>query len=133
MGVRSEHVREVTRMGLVTPLPRAPAFVLGVVGQRGEVFPVIDLLRFLGQGDSRPKPGARLFVAAVSGSVVAFVVEQVEGLRRIAEADRLPPPSGPGPGLEHVEGVSQPKLAGPLTLLDLPGIVAAARRALVSR
>ena len=133
MGVRSEHVREVTRMGMVTPLPKAPAFVLGVVGHRGEVFPLLDLLRFLGQGDSRATPRARLFVSSVHGSVVGFVVEDVEGLRRVADADTLPKPTGPGQGLEYVEGVSHARELGAVTLLDLAGIVAAARRMLVSR
>jgi purine-binding chemotaxis protein CheW len=133
MGVRSEHVREVTRVGMVTPLPKAPAFVLGVVGHRGEVFPLLDLLRFLGQGDSRPPARTRLFVSSVHGSVVGFVVEDVEGLKRVAAADTLPKPAGPGPGLEYVEGVSHARELGAVTLLDLAGIVAAARRMLVSR
>lgn len=133
MGVRSEHVREVTRMSSLTPLPRSPAFVLGVVGHRGEVFPLIDLLRFLGHGAARVAPRSRLFVTLVGGSVVGFLVESVAGLRRVADAEMLPPPAGPSPGLEHIEGLCQSRVLGSLMLLDLPSIIAAARRRLVSR
>ena len=133
MGVPSEQVREVARLGTLTPLPRAPPFVLGAVGHRGEVFPLIDLLRFLGQGEARVLPRARLFVTVTEGSIVGFVVEDVVGLWRIADGDLLPPPSGPGFGLSHVTGVCQPGELGALMLLDFAGIVAAARHRLVGR
>src|SRR5262245_13911017 len=62
LGVPSENVREVIRAGPITPLPRSPSFILGVCGHRGEVFPVLDLLRFLGRGEARLSPRTRLFV-----------------------------------------------------------------------
>ena len=46
----------------MTALPRVPAFVLGVGAVRGEVVPVIDILRFLGKGESRVHGRSRLFV-----------------------------------------------------------------------
>lgn len=133
LGVGSSEVREVTRLSSLTPLPRAPAFVLGVVSHRGEVFPLVDLLGLLGQGERRAVPRTRLFVASVGRSVVGFVVDDVEGLRSIDDAERLPPPIGPGPGLEHVEGVCQVEEVGSVTLVSLPRIVATVRRKLVSR
>ena len=46
LGVDSGNAREVTRLGVITPLPRAASFVMGVAGHRGEVLPVVDLMRF---------------------------------------------------------------------------------------
>jgi purine-binding chemotaxis protein CheW len=62
LAIVSKHIREVSRLAPLTPLPRTQSFLLGVVGNRGQVMPVIDLLRFLQQGESKPMPGGRLFV-----------------------------------------------------------------------
>src|SRR5688500_12843291 len=73
LGVPSENVLAVPRAGLPTPLPRPPSFILGVTGHRGEVLPVLDLLRFLSKGEARIGPRTRLFVG-ISGSYVSGVV-----------------------------------------------------------
>lgn len=107
LGVPSENVREVLRAGILTPLPRTPAFILGVTGNRGEVIPVFDLLRFLGKGEARMGSRTRLFIG-VSGSFVCGVVADVViGLRRIPVADVLPPPVGGDASSEFVHGIVQ--------------------------
>ena len=132
LAVESSHVREVTRMGPMTPLPRTPSFVLGVVGQRGQVLPVVDLLRFLGQGESKPTSRSRLFIGEAGSFVVAFVADAVVGLRRIFVADKLPAPVGSGTN-EFLDGVVQSREFGTLSLLNLPHVVQAARVKAVSR
>lgn len=103
----SENVREVLRTGILTPLPRTPAFLLGVTGNRGEVIPVIDLLRFLGRGEERIAERTRLFIG-VSGSFTCGVVaDTVIGLRKIPVADILPPPVGGDASTEFIHGVVQ--------------------------
>jgi purine-binding chemotaxis protein CheW len=133
VGVRSKLVREVTRMGPLTPLPRAPSFLLGVVGHRGEVVPLIDLLRFFGQGESKVALRSRLFISAQGASVVGFVADQVIGLRRIGLADRLPAPAGMGATREFLEGVVPSREFGTLCLLDLERVVHSARQKAVAR
>jgi purine-binding chemotaxis protein CheW len=48
-------VREVVAMPSVTPLPRSPAHLMGVMTLRGQVIPVIDLIKLLNMapGSSR--------------------------------------------------------------------------------
>jgi purine-binding chemotaxis protein CheW len=48
LAVPIEHVREILQVGRLTPLPRTPAFVRGVMNLRGAVVPVIDLAARLG-------------------------------------------------------------------------------------
>ena len=43
-------IREVVPVPTVTPLPGAPATVLGVINLRGEVVPVLDTAALLGAG-----------------------------------------------------------------------------------
>lgn len=133
LAVPSTSVREVTRMGPLTPLPRAPAFLLGVVGHRGEVLPVVDLLRFLGQGEARPSSRGRLFIGVTGSWVVGFLADTVVGLRRVFVADKLPPPVGGGVNAEYLAGVVQSREFGALSLLDLHRVVQAARQKVVTR
>jgi purine-binding chemotaxis protein CheW len=133
LAVLSKQVREVSRLSPMTPLPRAPSFLLGVVGNRGQVMPVIDLLRFLQQGESKPVPGGRLFVGESSGLLVAFLADQVIGLRRIFVADKLPSPAGGGAASEFLLGLVQHRELGTVSLLDLPRVLTAARASVVRR
>jgi purine-binding chemotaxis protein CheW len=105
LGMPSDNVREVLRTGLLTPLPRTPSFLLGVTGHRGEVLPVMDLLRFLGKGEARVGPRTRLFIGTSGTHQVGVVADAVYGLRRIPIADILPPPLGGDAAVEHLIGV----------------------------
>lgn len=133
-GVPSEHVREVFRMGPMTPLPRTPAFVLGVCGHRGEVLPVIDLLRLLGKGETRTGERGRLFVGVVGRFVAAIVAESVIGLRRIPLIEILPPPLGSDAAAEHLLGIANPAQKNEaINLLDFARLIQLARQRSVVR
>ncbi len=112
MGVPSENVLEVIRTGLLTPLPRTPSFLLGVTGHRGEVLPVMDLLRFLGKGEARVGPRTRLFIGTSGNYRVGVVADSVLGLRRVLVADILPPPLGGDSAAEHLLGVTDSGVPG---------------------
>ncbi len=49
LAVSIDDVREILQVSRLTPLPRTPAFVRGVMNLRGSVVPVIDLGARLGQ------------------------------------------------------------------------------------
>jgi purine-binding chemotaxis protein CheW len=105
LGVASENVREVVRVGPLTPLPRTPSFILGVCGHRGEVLPVVDLLRFLGKGEARIGPRTRLLVGIAGACVAAVVADAVAGMRRIPTEFIMPPPMGSDATTEYLVGV----------------------------
>lgn len=132
LGVPSESVREVVRLGPLTPLPRSPAFLLGVCGHRGEVLPVVDLLRFLGKGEAKPGPRTRLFVGIADRFHVGFLADTVSGLQRIPVNDIRPAPLAGDWANEHLLGVIL-RSRGTLALLDLAKLLAAARQRVVSR
>lgn len=58
-------VREILQITRLTPLPRTPAFVKGVMNMRGAVVPVIDLSARLGHSPS--DQGRRACVVVVDG------------------------------------------------------------------
>jgi purine-binding chemotaxis protein CheW len=128
-GVASEHVLEVVRPGPLTALPKAPAFILGVCAHRGEILPVLDLLRFLSKGEARITGKTRL-VVGVSGSYVAgMIADSVIGLRRFPVAQIHAVPIGGSAGAEHLVGaVRQDPKEETILLLDLAKLLESARR-----
>lgn len=51
-GIDIGHAREVLEVSALTPMPKAPPWIRGVVNLRGSVLPVIDLRRRFGMGES---------------------------------------------------------------------------------
>jgi purine-binding chemotaxis protein CheW len=72
-------VREIIASQPVTPLPRTPDYVLGVINLRGRVLPVIDLRRRLEITGSPCAPGrtAIVVIQAAAGWLVGAMVDEV--------------------------------------------------------
>ncbi len=86
-GVRIAHVAEILLPRPLTPVPRTPAFLLGVVSLRGAVLPVLDLARYLGlEGAVRPE-GSRILILRDGDERVGFWVDAVRGVVRFSEED----------------------------------------------
>lgn len=89
-------VREVERVGRVTPVPGAPAVVRGLVNLRGEILPLLDLAALVGR---KAEPSAPRLIVAQAGPadpVVALMVEELSGLAPFSE-DEIEPPQQTGP------------------------------------
>jgi purine-binding chemotaxis protein CheW len=103
--LRLASVRQVLRIVEITPLPKAPAIVLGVVSIRGAVVPVLSIRRRLGLIEKEANLTDLLIVADSSCRVVALVVDAVIGVverstEEITEAEKIVP------GAQYVEGIA---------------------------
>ena len=127
-GFPSENVLEVIRAGPLTALPKVPTFILGVYAHRGEVLPVLGLLRFLSKGEEQIGNKTR-FVIAVSGKYVAAIVaDSVIGMRRYPLSQIDPIPLGSGEGEKHLAGVVRTDRPGEAILfLDAAQLLQGAR------
>lgn len=133
-GVPSENVREVFRVGPLTPLPRTPAFVLGVCGHRGEVLPVLDLLRLLSKGEAKATDRSRLFVGLAGNFTTAILAESVIGLKKIPLGEVVPPPLGSEAIAEHLIGIAYASEKNEaINLLDFSRLIHFARQRAVVR
>ena len=104
LGLPSSHVVEIVRAVAVTPLPRAPAIVEGVINVRGAIVPVIDIRARLGS-PARPLAMSDHFVLArTGGRKVALHVNQVIHLISLDRA-QVEPAERVGWGAEHLAGV----------------------------
>jgi purine-binding chemotaxis protein CheW len=104
--LRLASVWQVLRMVEVTPLPKAPEIVLGVLSLHGTVLPVLSMRRRLGLTEVEASLTDQLIVADAASRRVALVVDAVTGVverttEEIAKAERVVS------GTEYVEGIAK--------------------------
>jgi purine-binding chemotaxis protein CheW len=90
-----ERVREIVRMRPITPVPRVPAAVRGVLSLRGEIVQVIDLRRRLGLPvDPSDAPRRRIVVLnGDEGQLSGLLVDRVSEVLRLRDEELRPPAS----------------------------------------
>jgi purine-binding chemotaxis protein CheW len=119
-------VTEVVRLGPLTRLPAAPAFLPGVFTHRGEVLPVLDIGQLVGQGPVPLRASTRAAIVHCGPWKVAVVSEGVEGLVALPARAIEPPPAQSTGMAEFLSGVGRDR-HGALAILDLPRLVETAR------
>jgi len=90
----------------VTPLPKAPEIVLGVVNVQGKIIPVFNLRKRFGLIKRETNLSDQLVIAHAAGRNVALVVDSVTGLLERSQ-DEITEIDETVPGAEHVEGVAK--------------------------
>lgn len=89
-----ERVREIVRIRPITPVPRMPEDVRGVISLRGEIVQVVDLRRRLGLERVEPNRKSRVIVVhGGDGRVAGLLVDAVTEVLAVANA-ALRPASG---------------------------------------
>ena len=97
-------VDRVVRMVAITPLPKAPDIVLGVVNLQGRVIPVINMRRRFSLPEKAIALSDQLIVAHTSRRSVALVADAVHDV--IADSSQgLMETENILPGIEYVDGV----------------------------
>lgn len=87
------NVREVVRWQPVTPLPRSPELIDGVIDLRGALVPVVDLGRALNDCKVEPSMGTRIVVAETGGLVVGLTVDSAVEVLQVGAASLEDPPT----------------------------------------
>ena len=92
-GVPIDSVQEIVRVpDELTHVPKAPAFVEGVINLRGAVLPVIDLRRRLGLASVERSEGQRVMVFLIQGARTGFIVDSVAEVLKIHKSAIEPAP-----------------------------------------
>jgi purine-binding chemotaxis protein CheW len=131
-GVDILKVQEIIRTMEITKVPRAPAFVEGVINLRGKVIPILDLRRRFGMEHRKHDNQTRIMVIEISGMTVGFVVDGVSEVLRINSSTVEPtPPIMAGVDSEYISGVG--KLEDRLLiLLDLDKLLSLEEKQVLS-
>jgi purine-binding chemotaxis protein CheW len=91
-------VSEIVHPLPITPVPRAPASVEGVVRLRGEIIPVLDVRKRLGV-EARPATRkSRFLIVNVAGRRIGLVVDEVCEVLRLPRSEIRPAPTLGAPG-----------------------------------
>ncbi|MDN7024490.1 purine-binding chemotaxis protein CheW [Methanoculleus sp. FWC-SCC1] len=80
--------REIVEMMPITPLPRAPAYIAGIINLRGEITNILNLNSLLGLHDGETAENQKIIVLvpeAAGGSNVGIIVDDVSSVRQVAE------------------------------------------------
>lgn len=116
-------IKEVIRPQKMTPVPKAPPFIEGVINLRGAVIPVVDLRKRFDQPPMEDSGKARVMICALSGKVVGLLVDEVTEVRRYSRKEVQPAPQVlKGKGAEFFLGVCR-RFEELVLLLDLEKIL----------
>jgi purine-binding chemotaxis protein CheW len=92
-GVPIDSVQEIVRVPeLLTHVPKAPAFVEGVINLRGSVLPVIDLRRRLGLPGVERSDRQRIMVFLIDRVCTGFIVDCVAEVLKVERRAIEPAP-----------------------------------------
>jgi purine-binding chemotaxis protein CheW len=102
--VRLTTVERAVRAVEITPLPKGPEIVAGVINLGGVIVPVLNIRRRFRLPEQELKPGDQFLIALTAKRTVALVVDEVCGTvecspREMIETEKIVP------GLEYVTGV----------------------------
>lgn len=83
-------VREIVEMMQITPIPRAPPFISGVINLRGEITNIMNLNTLLGLANQEIRDNQKIIVLvpeAAGGSNVGIIVDDVSSVMQVPEDD----------------------------------------------
>lgn len=140
----AQHVLEIKLAEQITPVPRVPDWVSGVVNLRGRILSVLDLRRFFNltdteqkqpqnkQGEERGNEAPKLVIVEASDMEVALLTDSVLSVEKMPTAqiqESIDVIRGIGP--EYVRGIAERRgkeitsnLEKLVVLLDLPKLLA---------
>jgi len=104
-------VERVVRAVAVTPVPGAPAPVLGVVNVQGRVIPVVGVRSLLGGAAREVVLGDQFIIVRRADRLVALVVDEVVGVLdgtvgdEVAAGGILPQPGAVAGVVRHPDGM----------------------------
>jgi purine-binding chemotaxis protein CheW len=107
-------VERVVRAAEITPLPKAPEIVLGVINWQGKVIPVIDVRKRFRLPEREMDPDDRLIIARTARRQVALAADAVSGLRDLTGREMVSVEQAI-PFAEYLKGVA--KIDGELILI----------------
>lgn len=107
-GVDIMRIKEIIRPQKMTPVPKAPSFIEGVINLRGTVIPVADMRkRFDQQVSDNPRKN-RVLVCSVANRMVGLLVDEVTEVRSFTRPEITPAPTFcQGQGCDFFLGVAR--------------------------
>ena len=104
----------------ITRLPKAPAFIDGVMNLRGTVVPIVDLGRRFELPSKEPQATRRILVVAVGGGKTGFMVDGVSEVLKLSPDAIKPAPEVSSEQMRLIGRVANLEAQGRMILLIEP-------------
>ncbi len=116
---------EILRPPPITPVPRAPRNVVGVVSVRGRLVTVVDLRRRLRLAAAAIDRRSRILLVDTGTEHIGLLVDEVQQVWRLAAEEIEPASVLGGEQAAHIVGIGRPTAGDGtiLILLDLRPLV----------
>lgn len=129
--VETLRVREIIGMLDITPLPKMPNYVRGVINLRGRIIPVVDLRLRLGMRALEYGPRTCVVVLDLNGEAeddiiqIGCIVDSVSEVREVSQ-DQIEPPTTMGhpERASFLKGLAKiPEYKVVVSLLDIDALL----------
>jgi purine-binding chemotaxis protein CheW len=130
-GIPILKVREIIRLLDITPIPRMPEYVRGVINLRGKIVPVIDLRMKLGLPTlSTPESTNRSCIVVVyvamaeATKLMGLIVDALDEVYQINAEDLEPSPDfGQGASAQYIQNMAKTAKGQVKALLNIDELV----------
>ena len=86
-----EKIKRVVNIVELTPLPKAPEFVIGLINIQGDIIPVIDMRKILKFKESEINLSNKLIITQNYNHGMALLVNNISELEEFSETDMQEP------------------------------------------
>ncbi len=118
-------IKEIVRLHAITPVPRSPPWLKGIVTLRGVIVPIFDLRSRLGLAEIEYGPETRIIVVYRGEEFAGLIVDRITQVMRLpVETIEPPPPTIGEVEAEYLRGVARFR-DQLVILLNLPRVVEA--------
>lgn len=101
-------IKEIIRPQKLTPVPKAPSFIEGVINLRGSVIPVADLRKRFEQPINPENRKTRIVICSMIGKMIGLLVDEVTEVKRFSRKEIAPSPQFiQGPQADYFLGVAR--------------------------
>ncbi|MCB0368142.1 MAG: chemotaxis protein CheW [Bdellovibrionales bacterium] len=91
-GVAIENIREINRVAEITPVPKTPHYIKGVMNLRGKIIPVVNLRARFGLPAEEYTRDTCIIVIDTPVGLVGLIVDSVKEVVTLDEKVIEPPP-----------------------------------------
>lgn len=92
-GMNILQIQEINKLMMMTRVPQAPDYVLGILNLRGQIVTVIDLGKKLGMGETEASVEARNVIVNSTGSSVGLLVKKIGDVVAVDLLNKEKPPA----------------------------------------
>lgn len=91
-GIPIDAVREIIKIGPITPIPNTPKFIKGIINVRGEIVTTIDIKKRFSLTSTMNVEPKHIIVTKQDENLFGLVVDEVIEIFRVNQTEISPPP-----------------------------------------